>query len=390
MHASARLLSAMSSMSAPRPRLNVEVAQALALACGGRCLSAAYVNSRDKLIWQCGEQHEWRASLASIKYAELLVPTVRANCTTRFGRCPSHRIIAWRPVPFEVLREWHISFSVALPGRPRIAKLNTVRYERLWCPHCKRGARRRQRLAESQSLAAALGGQCLSSAYFGAATPLQWRCREGYEWQARMWNVKTGSWCPVCSGVRRRQLIVAQSLAASHGGQCLSSEYNHLRAKLKWQCAFGHQWLSSLRNVKEHRTWCPTCASGRSEKQVRDIFQLIFCGYLFRKMRPDFLASGNGRNLELDGYCPTLQLAFEFQGEQHYIRDSYFNTLGSGFDAQLHRDRLKVKLCRLAGVRLVVIPYCVKDRWTFVRTWLLAWFSIGEIFPTAICARRPP
>ena len=49
--------------------------------------------------------------------------------------------------------------------------------------------------------------------------------------------------------------------------------------------------------------------------------------------------------MELDGYCPDLQLAFEYQGVQHHVANSYFNLLSGGFDAQLERDRLKAQQC---------------------------------------------
>ena len=47
--------------------------------------------------------------------------------------------------------------------------------------------------------------------------------------------------------------------------------------------------------------------------------------------------------MELDGYCPSLQLAFEYQGEQHYVANNYFNQLGGSFIELVERDRLKAE-----------------------------------------------
>ena len=82
--------------------------------------------------------------------------------------------------------------------------------------------------------------------------------------------------------------------------------------------------------------------------------------------------------MELDGYCKELDLAFERHGEQHYLRDTYFNRMEEGrFEKQLQRDRLSEE----AGIRLVVVPCFVKDVWTFTRLYLLRWFTLAELFP---------
>ena len=82
----------------------------------------------------------------------------------------------------------------------------------------------------------------------------------------------------------------------------------------------------------------------------------------------------------MDGYCPDLLLAFEYQGEQHYDPENYFNFGDpSKFHAQQERDARKVELCRDAGVRLLVIPCFVNDKRTFVLTALLQWFAWSRL-----------
>jgi hypothetical protein len=34
---------------------------------GGRCLSNEYINSKAKLLWQCAEGHQWKASPNHVK-----------------------------------------------------------------------------------------------------------------------------------------------------------------------------------------------------------------------------------------------------------------------------------------------------------------------------------
>jgi nucleoside-diphosphate-sugar epimerase len=50
-----------------------------------------------------------------------------------------------------------------------------------------------------------------------------------------------------------------QDMARSRGGQCLSTEFVDIKTKLKWKCAFGHEWEATPRLLKAGH-WCPECA----------------------------------------------------------------------------------------------------------------------------------
>lgn len=41
--------------------------QSMADARGGECLSKAYLGSRDRIRWRCGNGHEWAATAPSVK-----------------------------------------------------------------------------------------------------------------------------------------------------------------------------------------------------------------------------------------------------------------------------------------------------------------------------------
>jgi nucleoside-diphosphate-sugar epimerase len=50
-----------------------------------------------------------------------------------------------------------------------------------------------------------------------------------------------------------------RELARMRGGECLSTEVGDGRAKLRWRCAFGHEWEATpLLHKVGH--WCPECA----------------------------------------------------------------------------------------------------------------------------------
>ncbi|CAE8740646.1 unnamed protein product [Polarella glacialis] len=54
-------------------------------------------------------------------------------------------------------------------------------------------------------------------------------------------------------------LEVAQQLAASRDGICISTTYVDTRTPLTWQCHKGHTWLATLASLRYRLTWCPHC-----------------------------------------------------------------------------------------------------------------------------------
>ena len=112
---------------------------------GGICLSPTYVSQSVKLRFRCEKNHEWET-----------IPAVIFN---------SH-----------------------------------------WCPKCsssKRGLGRRLTINEMGQMAKERGGRCLSKEYINANTHLLWECNKGHQWNAIPNSIKRGSWCPVCSKVKR-------------------------------------------------------------------------------------------------------------------------------------------------------------------------------------------
>ena len=89
-----------------------------------------------------------------------------------------------------------------------------------------------------------------------------------------------------------------------------------------------------------------------SEEACRSIFEELF-GMEFINCRPHFL-----QKLELDGYCKELNLAFEYQGKQHYEYVPHFHRNGEqDFYNQVIRDMEKKELCKLYGIKLIEVPY---------------------------------
>jgi len=145
-----------------------------------------------------------------------------------------------------------------------------------------------------------------------------------------------------------------QQIARIRGGKCLSEEYKGSGNNLRWRCEKGHEWKATPHNIKKDK-WCPICSTRIGEKICRSYFEAFFKAK-FPKRYPIWLKGSKGRTLELDGYCTRLNLAFEYQGEQHYNPIHYFNRNFSLEKIRKH-DELKKQRCTEKGVTLIQVPY---------------------------------
>jgi hypothetical protein len=104
----------------------------------------------------------------------------------------------------------------------------------------------------------------------------------------------------------------------------------------------------------------------QGESITRELIERIF-GKPFVKERPKWLKENSrSRSLELDGYNRELQIAFEYQGEQHYHFIPIFHGTVDAFEKQIERDKIKAEICIKAGVRLVQVPYTKKGDLQFI------------------------
>jgi hypothetical protein len=84
---------------------------------------------------------------------------------------------------------------------------------------------------------------------------------------------------------------------------------------------------------------------------VQDLFkgQTIHLDYIHNELKYSRTKAG----IQLDVYIPSLNLAFEYQGEQHYSSHYLY---GSPEIIQ-RRDQEKQMKCKEAGITLIHIPY---------------------------------
>jgi hypothetical protein len=116
--------------------------------------------------------------------------------------------------------------------------------------------------------------------------------------------------------------------------------------------------------MKVKTSGCPTCDSGYYETRTRKIFKQLF-GLDFNKIRiKDVLIRQriHGR-LEYDGYATfyiagrNVKVAFEYNGEQHYLYPNGFHNSYNQWLTVLSNDEQKVLLSQANDIILITIPY---------------------------------
>lgn len=90
-----------------------------------------------------------------------------------------------------------------------------------------------------------------------------------------------------------------------------------------------------------------------SQEQVQYSLLFSFTEILENYQHHALQWEGTRRKLELDLYIPSLNLAFEYNGQQHYKDIGYFQPTHQ----YQTRDDLKQQACKLAGISLISVPY---------------------------------
>lgn len=196
-------------------------------------------------------------------------------------------------------------------------------------------------LAESKDLL------CLSQEYISCSKKHTWKCNKcQHIWVATPSNIRKQKGCPKCAG-QCQSVETMRELAQLCGLEFLSNEYRTMKTKYKWKCHNGHISLITADSVKRG-VRCSYCHRGIREEECRFIIEGL-TGYKF--------PVGRIRNLELDGFCPVLNTAFEYNGKQHYEFMSYFHKSRIDFEKQIQRDDKKTAACQKSGINKFDIPY---------------------------------
>ena len=319
----------------------------------GKCLSTVYINSKYKYFWECEKKHQWEATWINVGYKNATwckkcsfeesktyfdLEMGKQIAKEKGGDCLKHTkgivggnsgIYLWKCYKGHT---WETSASNIIVGKS-------------WCKQC-----RKLTIEDCIEEANKRGGKCLDSLYINRRTKMNWECKNSHKFSLTMGNVRNSNrWCRECF-VDSQKLDISepQKTARERGGKCLSTTYINCITPMRWQCEFGHEWEVSYEGIRRSNNWCPHCKF-KSEQATREVFEKLF-NEKFPKVHLPFM-----ERLELDGYCEKYNIAFEYQGIQHYEFTSFFHNSVDDFEKQKERDERKKKLCFENNINLIEI-----------------------------------
>ena len=167
--------------------------------------------------------------------------------------------------------------------------------------------------------------------------------------------------CPKCSGRNLSNDEWIDRAKQIHGSKYDYSKFNYINAITKTTviCPKHGEFQISPNDHINNENGCAYCNESKGEKlidglltkhEVKSIRQ-----YKFLDCTNEIKGSGC-RKLPFDFYLPEMNIAIEYDGQQHYVP-----VWGEeGFKNIQRTDKLKNQYCKKNGIKLIRIPYTMK------------------------------
>ena len=326
----------------------------------GKCLSLSY--NTGKLLWECQYKHIWETTAKAI-FAGEWCPACANIKRRNYNQAYIIDYLNNNYPGGKLLDNYELSHSIYNweCANNHIFKnsFKNIKNRNDWCPICRAKERAAGNKNKFENLLKEKhpGSICLN--YINCRTKANFICEYGHNFAAMPTYVMDNHWCHVCWKTCAKTIRnICNFLNEKHPGSICLEKSNKFNYKIK--CRNNHLFNSSFGKLKNGH-WCKICNVGYGEKLCRKAFELLFNNN-FPNVRPNFLKRKHTkRNLELDGFCEELKIAFEYQGEQHYKIIPGFRGNEITLKKQQERDAYKKQKCQEFNVKLIEIPQFTKN-----------------------------
>lgn len=208
--------------------------------------------------------------------------------------------------------------------------------------------------------------------YSGSHKLIKCRCKiDGKEWESYACNLLNKSaGCPECASKRAREI---ESLSQQEVRDRIHDLYPHIDVVGEYinrgtpiECRCNIHDITFIANPRtllyNKGTGCPKCKQSLGEKKMQEI--LFTMGYDIdpQHVFPDCKYINC---LRFDGYSEVHNIAFEYQGQQHYYPVDFSGkndgTAEKEYELNVIRDNIKRDYCQKNNIKLIEIPYWEYD-----------------------------
>lgn len=211
----------------------------------------------------------------------------------------------------------------------------------------------------------------LLTEYKGSEKPITCRCKIcGYIWTTIPKVLTTNkSGCPKCgrekatkAETKTREQFILEMSKIDNSIEIIG-DYVNTHTKIKCRCKrCGRIWFAYPANLLNKSAGCPGCNASIGEKLMLDILTSLGIDYVPQYPIKDGI---HKKPLRFDAFDKNNNIAYEFNGEQHYYPVDF---AGKGeewaneqFKITKERDSSKLKYCKKNNIDIVIIPYWEKD-----------------------------
>lgn len=236
------------------------------------------------------------------------------------------------------------------------------------CPYCTGRYRTTEEFQELIDPSIKVLGE-----YSRSETPIDVECSVcHHKWSAIPRNLMNPrlkrthtSGCPICGknhahNTRRKPHdVFCSDLAKINPDIEVIGQYNGTHRLIRCRCKkCGSEWESYPANLLNLSAGCHMCHLSEGERRLI---------YALKKNNVNIdtqhtiTGLSNVKKLRFDAYDIDRNIAFEFNGEQHYYPVDWGNRGGTYADDEFklnqYRDSLKKEFCEQNNIQLVIIPY---------------------------------
>ena len=196
--------------------------------------------------------------------------------------------------------------------------------------------------------------------YVNNYTKIKCKCKiDGYEWEVKPHHLLSGHGCPKCksSKMKKTHEEFINELREINNNIEVLGKYKDNKTKIKCKCKIdGHEWEAIPKHLL-NRVGCPKCNESKGEKRITKYLDSKNINYIpqykFDKCR-------SKKELPFDVYIPSLNIAIEYDGIQHFEIIDYFGGLDGFIEIKI-RDTIKTIYCKENNIKLIRIPYTEYD-----------------------------